>query len=75
MTGNVWEWVFDCHVMPYPADAPADGSPIIDPVCDRRAVKGGAWITTVDRQRFTFRGRDPAEMNSTSFGFRVARDL
>jgi len=57
MTGNVWEWVFDCHVIPYPADAPADGSPIIDPVCGRRAVKGGAWITTVDRQRFTFRGR------------------
>ncbi len=75
MSGNVWEWVQDCHIMPYPADAPTDGSAVIGPVCDRRAVKGGAWMTTVGRQRFTFRGRDPAEMNSTSFGFRVARDL
>ena len=75
MSGNVWEWVYDCHVMPYPADAPTDGSPIIDKVCDRRAVKGGAWMTTVDRQRFTFRGRDPADRNSLGFGFRVARDL
>jgi hypothetical protein len=32
-------------------------------------------MTTVDRQRFTFRGRDPAHQNSLAFGFRVARDL
>jgi len=75
MSGNVWEWASDCHVMPYPDDAPTDGSAVTDKVCDRRAVKGGAWMTTVDRQRFTFRGRDPAEQNSSSFGFRVARDL
>ena len=75
MSGNVWEWAFDCHVMPYPANAPTDGSAVIDDVCDRRAAKGGAWMTTVDRQRFTFRGRDPAKQSSWSFGFRVARDL
>jgi formylglycine-generating enzyme required for sulfatase activity len=75
MSGNVWEWAFDCHVMPYPADAPTDGSAVVGKVCDRRAVKGGAWMTTVDRQRFTFRGRDPAHQNSSGFGFRVARDL
>lgn len=75
MAGNVWEWVYDCHVMPYPQDAPSDGSPVVRENCDRRGVKGGAWMTTVDRQRFTFRGRDPAEQNSTGFGFRVARDL
>ena len=22
MVGNVWEWVQDCNLMPYPADAP-----------------------------------------------------
>jgi formylglycine-generating enzyme required for sulfatase activity len=75
MSGNVWEWVQDCHVMPYPADAPTDGSAVVSKTCDRRGVKGGAWMTTVDRQRFTFRGRDPAHQNSLSFGFRVARDL
>jgi formylglycine-generating enzyme required for sulfatase activity len=74
-SGNVWEWIHDCHVMPYPADAPTDGSAVIDKICDRRGNKGGAWMTTVDRQRFTFRGRDPADQNSTAFGFRVARDL
>jgi formylglycine-generating enzyme required for sulfatase activity len=75
MAGNVWEWIQDCHVMPYPADAPTDGSAVISKVCDRRGNKGGAWMTTVDRQRFTFRGRDPAHQNSLAFGFRVARDL
>lgn len=75
MSGNVWEWVFDCHVVPYPDDAPTDGSPVITDTCDRRGVKGGAWMTSVDRQRFTFRGRDPEELNSQVFGFRVARDL
>ncbi len=74
-SGNVWEWIYDCHVMPYPADAPTDGSAVIDKICDRRGSKGGAWMSTVDRQRFTFRGRDPAEQNSSGFGFRVARDL
>lgn len=74
-SGNVWEWVQDCHVMPYPADAPTDGSAVVSKLCDRRGVKGGAWMTTVDRQRFTFRGRDPAHQNSLGFGFRVARDL
>ena len=75
MSGNVWEWVFDCHVMPYPEDAPTDGAPVISETCDRRGVKGGAWMTSVDRQRFTFRGRDPEELHSQVFGFRVARDL
>ncbi len=75
MSGNVWEWVFDCHEMPYPDDAPVDGSPVITETCDRHGVKGGAWMTSVDRQRFTFRGRDPIDLNSQVFGFRVARDL
>jgi formylglycine-generating enzyme required for sulfatase activity len=74
-SGNVWEWIYDCHVMPYPADAPTDGSAVIDKICDRRGSKGGAWMSTVDRQRFTFRGRDPVEQNSSGFGFRVARDI
>lgn len=39
MSGNVWEWVYDCHVVPYPADAPTDGSAVIDKVCDRPAAR------------------------------------
>lgn len=75
MIGNVWEWVFDCYVMPYPSYAPTDGAAVLDPKCDRRGVKGGSWMTSLDRQRFTFRGRDPATLDSQVFGFRVARDL
>jgi len=75
MIGNVWEWVEDCYRMPVPLE-PADGSPLqVEGVCDRRAVKGGAWSSSVFWQRPTFRGRDPVDRISYLFGFRLARDL
>lgn len=74
MVGNIWEWTEDCYVMPRPAE-PADGSPLITEECDRRSVKGGSWTTGISRQRPTFRGRDPEDRLSSSFGLRVARDL
>jgi formylglycine-generating enzyme required for sulfatase activity len=74
MVGNVWEWVADCYQMPYPAE-PVNGSAVERPDCDRRSVKGGSWITEIERQRPTFRGRDPIDRVSQVFGFRVARDL
>lgn len=75
--GNIWEWQQDCYVMPYAADAPRDGSPHILPgaACERRSVRGGSWNTGVERQRPTFRGRDPEDLSSQVFGLRVARDL
>jgi len=76
MTGNVWEWVEDCYRMPYPDDAPTDGSAYqVDGACDRRGTRGGSWITGIERQRPTFRGRDPETLTTWIFGFRVARDL
>jgi formylglycine-generating enzyme required for sulfatase activity len=74
MVGNIWEWAADCYRMPYPAE-PVDGSALDVPDCDRRAVRSGSWITGVERQRPTFRGRDPIDRVSQVFGFRVARDL
>ena len=75
MIGNVWEWVADCYIMPIP-DEPTDGSAVQKPgLCDRRAVKGGAWSSALSWQRPTFRGRDPEDRISHIFGFRVARDL
>jgi formylglycine-generating enzyme required for sulfatase activity len=74
MVGNVWEWTQDCYRMPNPPE-PADGSALEVPNCDRRSVKGGSWITEAERQRPTFRGRDPEDRVSQVFGFRVARDL
>lgn len=75
ITGNVWEWLADCYVMPYAEDAPTDGSAYINESCDRRAVRGGAWLSTLFWQRPTFRGRDPEDLTSRIFGLRVARDL
>ena len=73
--GNVWEWVEDCYVMPYP-DGPVDGTAVqVEGDCDRRSVRGGSWITRASRHRASFRGRDPEPTLFNFFGFRVARDL
>lgn len=76
MTGNLWEWMEDCYLMPYPDDAPTDGSAYqVDGPCERRGTRGGSWNTSIERQRPTFRGRDPETLTTWIFGFRVARDL
>lgn len=75
MIGSVWEWVADCSVLPYP-DEPTDGGAVLPPQpCSHRAVRGGSWRTRIERQRPSFRGRDPETTSSDIFGFRVARDL
>jgi formylglycine-generating enzyme required for sulfatase activity len=73
--GNVWEWVEDCYAMPHPADAPTDGRAQTQVGCDRRGARGGSWISAIERQRPSFRGRDPSTLTSQIFGFRIARDL
>jgi formylglycine-generating enzyme required for sulfatase activity len=76
MMGSIWEWVQDCYVQPYPETTPSDGSAYLGPEgCNRRVTKGGSWSSITERQIPTFRGRDPVEMTSQVFGFRVARDL
>lgn len=73
--GNVWEWVADCYIVPYPA-SPTDGSAVqAEGSCERRSVRGGSWITTPYRQRVSWRGRDPEDHRTFIFGLRVARDL
>jgi formylglycine-generating enzyme required for sulfatase activity len=75
MVGNVWEWVADCSVVPYP-DGPLDGSAVqVGGRCEKRAIRSGSWRTRLERHRPNFRGRDPANTASDIFGFRVARDL
>lgn len=76
MLGNVWEWTADCYIAPYPAVANPQ-LPVASPsgACGRRSVRGGGWITRPDRQRLTFRGRDPEQRRMSYFGFRVARSL
>lgn len=76
MLGNVWEWTADCYIAPYPpTDDPQQPVASQSDGCDRRSVRGGGWITRPDRQRLTFRGRDPEHVRMSYFGFRVARTL
>lgn len=75
MIGNVWEWNEDCYVAPYPDDVPTDGSAVRRDPCDRYSVRGGSWITHIQRQRPAFRGRDPEPTLYSFFGIRVALDL
>ncbi|HQW09092.1 MAG TPA: formylglycine-generating enzyme family protein [Steroidobacteraceae bacterium] len=73
--GNVWEWVEDCYIVPYPPGYSDGRSFQVGGQCERRSIRGGSWITTPSRQRPAFRGRDPAEVVFVPFGFRVVRDL
>ena len=76
MVGNVWEWVADCSVLPY-ADQSTDGSAMTlgAEACTHRAIRGGSWRSRLERQRITFRGRDPEQTHTDIFGYRVARSL
>ncbi|NBC36192.1 SUMF1/EgtB/PvdO family nonheme iron enzyme [Novosphingobium sp. FSY-8] len=77
MVGNVWEWTQDCYYAPYRPETPTDGRPMPAPAagCDRRAVRGGSWISAQFRNRVSWRGRDPEDQTTWIFGFRVARDV
>jgi formylglycine-generating enzyme required for sulfatase activity len=75
MVGNVWEWVEDCSIIPYPASV-VSGEPVqVDGECELRSVRGGSWRTRAKRQTVAWRGRDPEPTSYHLFGFRVARDL
>lgn len=75
MIGNVWEWVQDCYVAPYPR-RPANGAAVeARGACALRAVRGGSWRSPAFRQRSSWRGRDPEDRKADIFGFRIAREL
>jgi formylglycine-generating enzyme required for sulfatase activity len=76
IVGNVWEWLEDCYIVPYPPQ-PIDGTAVeTEAACKYRAVRGGGWMTWPERPRHTWRGRDPEETQVVNyFGLRVVRDL
>ncbi|MEM6835144.1 MAG: formylglycine-generating enzyme family protein, partial [Pseudomonadota bacterium] len=74
--GSVWEWTQDCYVLPYPADAPSDGTALeVEGTCERRTVRGGSWQTRPDRFAVAWRGRDAPDDGFGTFGLRVARSV
>ncbi len=75
VTGNVWEWVEDCYLVPYGPQS-TDGSAYqVDDPCEKRGVRGGAWHSRATWQRPSFRGRDTEDFVTQVFGIRVVRDL
>lgn len=75
MLGNVREWVEDCHQTGY-AGAPDDGSVRKhEGKCDKRVVRGGAWLDGASTARSAYRYSEVEEMRNHQTGFRVARDL
>ncbi len=74
MGGNVMEWVEDCWHDSY-VRAPGDGSAWVNPGCDRRVVRGGAWSSTPAMSRSAFRIASAPDGADMRVGFRVARDL
>ncbi|MCF6250462.1 MAG: bifunctional serine/threonine-protein kinase/formylglycine-generating enzyme family protein [Methylococcaceae bacterium] len=72
--GNVFEWVEDCWNKNY-IGSPADGSAREDGECDERVMRGGSWYSRPEYVRSAYRNRFSPTHRSSSFGFRVAREL
>ena len=72
--GNVTEWVQDCWNDNY-VGAPADGSAWEQGDCNRRVVRGGAWVGEPRFLRSARRHRVTTGYRSSGIGFRVARSL
>ena len=75
ITGNVWEWAEDCSEINYKTVELDEKPNQVEGHCKRRSVKGGSWLSKISRHRPSFRGRDPENLSSHIFGFRVAKDL
>jgi len=74
MTGNVWEWVEDCHHADY-RGAPADGKAWEKAGCKERVTRGGAWLENPWDLRFARRYAVEPDGRENIVGFRLARDL
>ncbi len=74
MAGNVFEWVADCWNENY-QNAPTSGAAWAQGDCTRHELKGGSWFSRPEYLRAAFRNSFAAGYRSSSFGFRVAREL
>lgn len=74
MGGNVMEWVEDCWHDSY-VRAPSDGTAWVNPGCELRVLRGGAWSNSPEMCRSAFRLSDAPTGRDARVGFRVARDL
>jgi len=73
MTGNVFEWVQDCHGDYDPERA--DSAAVVTGNCTFRVVRGGSWSLRPVYLRSAYRDRGAPTLRVNSFGFRLARTL
>lgn len=74
LEGNVSEWVADCWHDSY-RRAPASGVAWVNPGCRMQVVRGGAWASSPQQTRSSWRAPSPVDNTNARVGFRVARDL
>jgi formylglycine-generating enzyme required for sulfatase activity len=74
LEGNVSEWVADCWHDSY-RRAPASGAPWVNPGCRMQVVRGGAWASSPEQTRSSWRAPSPVDNTNARVGFRVARDI
>jgi formylglycine-generating enzyme len=73
MAGNVWEWVQDKFVTPYPTEP--GNNPVIEAGGeDKRVTRGGSFHGKVNYVRCGLRNRYKADLTDGRIGFRLARD-
>ncbi len=73
-SGNVWEWVEDCHNANYKG-APTDGRAWTSGDCSHRVMRGGSWHHYSGHVRSAFRDWYDLDFQSFEDGVRVARTL
>jgi serine/threonine-protein kinase len=68
--GNVWEWCFDAYEPSYYATSPK-ADPLNESASDRRALRGGSWLTSRKSCRVSERIGYRASAKYPDVGFRV----
>ena len=65
MHGNVWEWVQDCFVNPYP-QTPTDGTAVTGGAACNRVLRGGSWGIYARLVRAAVRDNSSRRISATS---------
>jgi formylglycine-generating enzyme required for sulfatase activity len=73
MHGNVWEWVQDCRVTPYPPGSGDASVAVTTGDCPSRVLRGGSWGGAPQVLRAAFRGGNTTGLRHVNGGFRLAR--
>lgn len=74
LEGNVSEWVADCWHDSY-RRAPASPAAWVNPGCRMQVVRGGAWASSPEQTRSSWRAPSPVDNTNARVGFRVVRDI